>query len=91
MRRINKIQHISNQRHLITRVVSNQIKDIKIGQTVVTKDLIDVGRIFDIFGPLNHPFISIKLNPDIKGEENLVGQLLYSFEKRTPKNRMKKK
>ncbi|NVM28793.1 MAG: hypothetical protein HWN65_08115 [Candidatus Helarchaeota archaeon] len=87
MRRINKVLHVSNQKHLIVRVAPNQINVLKIGQTVVTENLTKLGRIFDIFGPVNHPFVSIKLNPDIMGAENLVGEMIYSFEEKKSKKR----
>lgn len=87
MRRINKVLFISNQKHLIVRVASNKINALNIGQTVVTKNLTKLGRIFDIFGPVNHPFVSIKLNPEIVGAENLIGEILYSFEEKKSKKR----
>ncbi|MHA1264478.1 MAG: H/ACA ribonucleoprotein complex subunit GAR1 [Candidatus Helarchaeota archaeon] len=85
MRRINRIQHVSNQRHLITRVTVNQVKQLKIGQTVVTKDLNKIGKIFDIFGPINNPYISIKLDPTIGDAQNLIGEIVYVFEGRKMK------
>ncbi len=87
MRRLSKVIHLTNQRHLVTRVSPNQIKALRIGQTVVTKDLNRLGKIFDIFGPVNHPFVSIKLNQGIKTPENLVGELIYSFEEKSSHKR----
>jgi RNA-binding protein len=87
MRRINTVLQISNQGHLLLRVLQSQIKDLKIGQTVVTKDLTQIGRIFDIFGPVNHPYISIKPNPGIIEPKNLIGDILYNFEEKKPPKR----
>ena len=87
MRRLNKVIHFTNQKHLITRVDPNQIKALKIGQTVVTKNLTRLGKIFDIFGPVNQPFISIKVNPGIENPANLVGEVIYSFEEKTSQKR----
>ena len=81
MRRLSKVLHISNQKHLILRVPPNQINALKIGQQIVTKNLAKIGRIFDIFGPVNHPYISIQLNPGIEGEDK-IGDVLYSFEEK---------
>ncbi|NVM52191.1 MAG: H/ACA RNA-protein complex protein Gar1 [Candidatus Helarchaeota archaeon] len=89
MRRLNKVLHISNQKHLIVRVSTNQIRALKIGQIIVTKNLTKLGRIFDIFGPVNQPYISIQLNPEIKGEERLVGEIIYSFEEKKSQKRRK--
>lgn len=73
--------HISNQKHLILRVPPNQMSALKIGQTIVTKNLTKIGRVFDIFGPVNHPFVSIQLNPGVEGEDK-IGEVLYSFEEK---------
>ncbi|MFX1295703.1 MAG: H/ACA ribonucleoprotein complex subunit GAR1 [Promethearchaeota archaeon] len=82
MRRLNKVLHLSNQKHLILRVKSNQMKNLKINQTVVTKDLNKIGRIFDIFGPVNNPFISIQPSSQINEPEKLVGKILYGFDEK---------
>jgi rRNA processing protein Gar1 len=82
LRRLDKIILISNQRHLITKVQSAQIKSLKIGQAVVTKDLVKIGRIFDIFGPVAHPYISIKPNQDITEPINLLNEVVYCFEEK---------
>jgi RNA-binding protein len=88
MRRLSKVLHFSNQRHLILRVVSNQVKALKIGQAVVTKDLTEIGRIFDIFGPVNNPYISIRPDAGVTDLKKYVGDVLYSFdEKKTRKKR----
>ena len=39
--------------------------DANIGQSVVDKDGEPIGKIFDIFGPVDLPFASIKLNEGI--------------------------
>ena len=83
--------HLSNQKHLILRLSSNQIKKLKIGQSVVTKDLNKIGRIFDIFGPVNHPFISIQPSSEIKEPEQFVGELVYGFEEqKSRKSKLKR-
>ena len=88
MRRLSKVLHFSNQRHLILRVVSNQVKALRIGQTVVTKDLTEIGRIFDIFGPVSNPYISIKPDASVTDLKKYVGEVLYSFdEKKTRRKR----
>jgi len=87
MRRLHKVIHVTNQKHLITRVSPNQIKDLKIGQAVVTKNLTRLGKILDIFGPVNQPFISVKVNPGIETPANLVGEVIYSLEEKTSQKR----
>ncbi|MHA1279188.1 MAG: H/ACA ribonucleoprotein complex subunit GAR1 [Candidatus Helarchaeota archaeon] len=91
MRRLNKVLHISNQRHLILRVMSNQVKSLKIGQAVVAKDLDKIGHIFDIFGPVNNPYISIQANSTIEDIKKYVGEVLYSFEEKKTRKRKRTK
>lgn len=86
MRRLNRVLYVSNQKHLVTRVSQNQCQTLKIGQEVVSEDLTRIGRIFDIFGPINHPFVSIKLNAE-KEPEHFVGEIIYTFEGEKSKKR----
>lgn len=87
MRRLNRVLHLSKQKHLILRVTSNQVKTLKIGQVVVTKDLIKIGRIFDIFGPVNNPFISIQRISENIEIDKFVGDILYGFEEKKSHNK----
>ncbi len=82
MRRLSKVTYISNQSHLILQTNSNLIKNLKIGEKIVTQDLKAVGRIFDIFGPVDMPYVSIKPNKELTEPEKLVGEVLYSFEEK---------
>ena len=87
MRRLNKVLHISNQNHLLLRVSSNLVNTLNIGDPVVTQDLTKIGRIFDIFGPVNHPYISIQPNTGILERQNVIGEVLYSFEEKKSRKR----
>jgi len=87
MRRLSEVLHISNQKHLIVRISSNQFKALKIGQAIVTKSLTPIGRIFDIFGPIDNPYVSIQPNADYTDPEHLVGETLYSFEEKKSQKR----
>jgi len=92
LRRLDKILFISNQRHLITKVQATQITPLKIGQGVVTKDLVKIGRIFDIFGPVAHPYVSIQPNQEIAEPTKYLGEVLYCFEeKKTVKGKRNKR
>jgi len=92
LRRLEKVLLVSNQRHLITKVQSAQIKSLKIGQPVVTKDLVKIGRIFDIFGPVTHPYISIQPNQEIADPTKYLGEIVYGFEEKKPlKGKYKKR
>jgi len=88
MRRLDKIIHISNQNHLILKAPSAQINALRIGQAVLDKDLHNIGRIFDIFGPTSQPYISIQPNQGINDPRKYIGEILYcSDEKKTSKRK----
>ncbi|MHA1651994.1 MAG: H/ACA ribonucleoprotein complex subunit GAR1 [Candidatus Helarchaeota archaeon] len=91
MRRLSKILHLSNQKHFVLRVTSNQVKNLKIGQPVVTKELTEIGRIFDIFGPVNNPFVSIQPKEEVTDLKKLIGEVIYSFEKKKPQKKGKRR
>ena len=74
MRRLNKILHLSKNGKLILRL--NSDTNLKIGGKVFNSKLREVGKIQDIFGPVNTPYISI--TPKISDPLSLVGKLVYS-------------
>ena len=87
MRRLEKIIHISNQNHLILKGPSAQISALRIGQPVIDKDLNKIGRIFDIFGPISQPYISIRPNPEISDPRKYIGEVLYCSDEKKTSNR----
>lgn len=41
----------------------------------MSQDLKRVGTVFDVFGPVDNPYISVK--PSVRDPSHYVGQLLY--------------
>lgn len=72
MKRLGEVLHISSHKMLILR--SNFTP--KIGDVVVTKDLTEVGKISDVFGPVSRPYIAVKPN-DTSSLDSLIGKPLY--------------
>lgn len=72
MRRLGKPLHRTTRGDLILRVNFTP----KIGSKVVTKNMREVGQIFDVLGPVKTPYVSIKpqVEPDIA--EKLVDEVL---------------
>lgn len=57
MQRIGRALHITSNKHIILKAE----KLPKIGCRVVDKDQKPVGMVFDVFGPVSAPYISVKL------------------------------
>lgn len=75
MRRLGKPLHLSARGDLIIRAESTP----KIGSKVVTKDMVEVGKIFDIFGPVKMPYVSVKPQVEPSAAEKLVDEVLYEL------------
>jgi RNA-binding protein len=70
--RVGTALHISRSSgNLILKAENN----VKIGDPVLNGSGKKVGLIFDIFGPVKTPFISVR--PRIKDPEKLVGEPLF--------------
>jgi rRNA processing protein Gar1 len=52
----------------------------KIGETVVDENLKTIGKIFDMFGPVASPYVSIRST--ILKPEELISKMLYIPSKR---------
>lgn len=48
----------------------------RIGDEILDKKLRKVGVVFDIFGPVKSPYVSVK--PQVKDPTKFVGQILYA-------------
>ena len=71
MNRLGKVLHLSSSKSLILRT---KIK-VKSQTVVLDNRLNQVGRVYDVFGPVANPYISIR--PSIKNPERYVGHILY--------------
>jgi len=47
----------------------------QIGDRVVDENLKPVGKIFDIFGPVSSPYVSVKAN--VENPQSLTNRILY--------------
>ncbi len=72
MRRLGKVLHVSGSRCLILKTKDGEIS---VGSKVLDSKLREVGRVFDVFGPVSSPYVSVRpRNPD---PSSLVGKALY--------------
>ena len=71
MERIGKVLHISSNKNIILKAENRA----QIGDRVVDENLEPVGKIFDIFGPVSSPYVSVKT--DIENLQSLTNRILY--------------
>lgn len=90
---LGKIIGVSKTRHVILRTTDWQsIKNTpNIGDSVFNIDKKKIGSIYDIFGPVTKPYISIKLyNSELNHldlYQHQKGEFLYTFREQKKKKR----
>jgi RNA-binding protein len=71
--RLGKVLHITEGRNLVLKTMNVP----KMGSLVVDRDLNKIGRVIDIFGQVNNPYIKIKSTND--NVHKYVGNVLYAL------------
>ena len=66
---------VKHQSHGSGNLILRAEKEVKIGETVHDKKKKKIGTIFDFFGPVSSPFISVR--PMIEKPEKYIGTPLY--------------
>lgn len=72
LKRLGKVLHLSNSKKLILKT---KVK-VKVGTKVLAVKHELVGQVFDIFGPITYPYVSI--DPFIKNPNQYIGRILYT-------------
>ena len=72
LQRIGRVLHISSGGNAILKVETPP----RIGDKVVDKKMKSVGRIFDVFGPVSSPYVSVETN--LQDPDRLVDCFLYA-------------
>ncbi|MFH0848688.1 MAG: Gar1/Naf1 family protein [archaeon] len=72
MRRLGKVLHLSSSRSLILKTKDGETT---VGWKVLDSKLREVGRVYEMFGPVASPYVSVK--PTISDPSSLVGKVLY--------------
>ena len=74
--RVGTVLHLSSSSgNLILKAES----DIKIGEVILDSTGSTIGTVFDLFGPVSGPFVSVK--PRIQYPERLQGETLFHVRK----------
>jgi len=85
LERIGKILHITSDKNIILKAEDRA----QIGDRVVDENLKLIGKIFDIFGPVSAPYISVKA--DIENPSSLADRILYVVPSKSPRKRRGKR
>ena len=72
MQRLGLILHISSNRSIIVKLENIP----RIGEIVVDENLKQVGKVFDILGPVSSPYATIK--PLVRNVESYRNKMLYA-------------
>jgi rRNA processing protein Gar1 len=67
------VLHVTPSRNVVLKVETLP----KIGEKVIDEKLKQIGTIFDVFGSVSKPYVSIK--PSIENPTSLVDKTLYIF------------
>ena len=78
--RIKKLGTVLHFTDLGNAIIKKPQKLPKIGSDVVTENLMHIGSIIDIFGPVASPYVSIKVKDEYK-EVVKPGTKLYAIER----------
>ena len=69
---IGAVDHLS---HGSGNLILRAEREVKIGETVLDSKKKKMGVVFDFFGPVSSPFISVR--PTVESPEKYVGKPLY--------------
>ncbi len=73
LQHLGRVLHVSVSRNLILKAKLQP----KIGDKVVDENLRYIGSVFDVFGPVSSPYVSVK--PIITEPQRLIKSTLYTI------------
>ncbi|MGC9444882.1 MAG: H/ACA ribonucleoprotein complex subunit GAR1 [Candidatus Methanospirareceae archaeon] len=66
-KRLGTVLHVMNNQ-VIVRAQKLNLKRV-LNATVVTTDKRQIGKVYDVFGPVDHPYVTVKVFASVKREE----------------------
>lgn len=71
MKRLGVVLHATSYHNLLVRgeLSSKKVASKIVGSVVVTKKMKKIGKVYDVFGPLEQPYISVKPFKQISDRE----------------------
>ncbi len=85
--KLGKVKHISDMGNAI---IFDPPQLPKIGSDVINEQMEHVGKVNDIFGPVKHPYVSVKLKEDFRNKV-VANVVLYSIQRKNRRKQSKKK
>lgn len=82
MQRIGCVLHISPSRNMILKAENVP----RVGDRVVNENLRELGRVFDVFGPVSAPYVAVR--PTVNETSKFIDHILYAIS--SPKLRREK-
>ena len=79
MKKLGIVLHTTSHSNLLVRgkLPNRGLIGIKTGSIVVTKKMKKIGRVYDIFGPVQQPYISIKPHISDREQYKLRNEWVY--------------
>jgi len=78
LRRLGKILHLSRSRSLILKLEAGSLPRLR--TRVFDSKLKQVGYVFDVFGPVSTPYVSVK--PTVSDPSAFVGRIIYASDEK---------
>ncbi len=85
LQRIGRVLHISSSKKAVLKAE----KLPRIDDKIVDERMEPVGRVFDIFGPVSSPYVSVKTT--VKDPDRLVNCVLYTIPSSKPRKKRRKR
>lgn len=85
MQRIGRALHISSNKNIILKAETPP----KLGDKVIEENLKSVGTVFDIFGPVSSPYVSVKTA--VEEPHRFIGHILYAIPSKPSRGKRRKR
>jgi len=85
LQRIGRALHVSSNKNIILKAETLP----KLGDRVVDQNLRSIGTVFDLFGPVSSPYVSVKT--DVEEPHRYVDQILYAVPSKPPRGKRGKR
>ena len=79
MQRIGLVLHVNPSKNVIIKAANLP----RIGDDAVDENLKKIGKVFDIFGPVTSPYVTVR--PSVEDARRLIDHAIYAFPSSKPR------